>query len=575
MKKFEWPPIFLERHKVKMNSSQVTHSHIPPVKGLHQMLRSSGYDFEDCILEFTDNSKDAKATEIDVCLFTNTTDDNLERLVILDYHGKGMNYQELLEGITIAQTRIHTGADIGFYGFGLNSASLNIGNELIVLSKSPASEKFIGARIDFAAQERANNYAPTRVSTNAKDDLYEYIPSTLLPLLNEYENTDDSLTLIQVSRPHIQYASMSCKSLRDRIVNRLKVAYTENDNFKMNVAIYSEDADEDVNVVPQDMFYHKEPEKLRKNPVTVNLFALIPQRETDGIVVYECNTQKRSILKNKKITETNGTPERPIWYNVSSENMSPVQDPFANPSGMPPGIKEIIPFSMELVFVKNETFAVEPEDRRAKGIWFQRGPRIVAQSLTLGIHGINAHGHYNQMRAIVKYPAGLDRHFGSRYNKALNPKSGPLKDAIIRIWKDQTSAWVKMKEDERRQPPRIPGIRVFPSLPTSPTQQVEEMNDGASEDSLNDVNLQEESDEDNRQTRLDNHVIIQQPENPKQVVIKDNKIVLLHGDDEVASVDGLKQNSHLKPYIERCLKTKGFQKTCELMKAMDQILSSN
>jgi hypothetical protein len=557
-----------------MNQTQVTHSHIPPVKGLHQMLRSSGYDFEDCILEFTDNSKDAKATEVDVCLFTNTTDENLERLVILDYNGKGMNYQELLEGITIAQTRLHTNSDIGFYGFGLNSASLNIGNELIVLSKTPSADKFIGARIDFAAQERANSYAPTRVSTNAKEDLFEYIPSSLISLLEEFEGSNNSCTLIQVSRPHIQYASMSCKSLRDRIVNRLKVAYTENDNFNMNVIIYSEDNDDEVNVTPQDMFYHKEPNKLRKPSVKVNLFALIPQRETDGIVVYECNTQKRSILKNKKITETNGTLERHIWYNVSSENMTSVQDPFANPSNLPYGIKEIIPFSMELVFVKNETFANEPEDRRAKGIWFQRGPRIVAQSLTLGIHGINAHGHYNQMRAIVKYPATLDRHFGSRYNKALNPKSGPLKDAIIRIWKDQTSAWVKMKEAERRPAPRPspPRPGPFPELPVSPTPPADDV---ASNDSLNEAASDVESEEESRQTRLDTHVTIQPIQSLKQVIIKDNKIVLVQGDEEVAEVDGLKQNSHLKPYIERCLKMKGFQKTRDLMKAMDQILSTN
>ena len=251
--------------------------------------------------------------------------------------------------------------------------------------------------------------------------------------------------------------------------------------------------------------------------------------------------------------------------------MTAVQDPIANP---PQGIKEIIPFSMELVFVKNETFANEPEDRRAKGIWFQRGPRIVAQSLTLGIHGINAHGHYNQMRAIVKYPASLDRHFGSRYNKALNPKSGPLKDAIIRVWKDQTSAWVKMKEDERRQPPRIPGIRVFPELPTSPSPPSDDV---ASRDSLNEAVSDVESDheEENRQTRLDTHVTIQPTQPLKQVIIKDNKIVLVQGDEEVAEVDGLKQNSHLKPYIERCLKMKGFQKTRDLMKAMDEILSTN
>lgn len=557
----------------RMNSNgtdTMEHSHIPPVKGLHKMIRSSGYQAEDCILEYIDNSLDAGAKEIEVLLFARSSEEsNIESICIVDKGGKGMNSEELMHGLTIAFTRNHSAEDIGMYGMGLKSASLNLGNELLVVSKQASSPTFVGARVDFLEQERKNDYKPTHTSQNAQADLFSHLQSDIRRELVTYVGTQKSATVIQMTRLHLELASTPCESFRTILLSKLRLSYSFDRlrDISMKVKIITETVNEQV--VPRvDPFYLSEASKLRKDPITIQLYAIEPNNPKEAIRILERSTSRRLYKKGGKTkTYTNGTPERPIFYDLASDALRVVENPFETPI---PNCKAPIPFTMTLVFTKKETFDAEDENLRKKGIWFRRGPRMVAHGLTLGIHGISAHGHHNQMRACVTYPPAMDKLMGAKYNKQINPKQGPLKDAIIKIWKTVTSVWVDEKEEERKKPK--PAVQ--------PTAVVEEESKSSEEDqSTGSTNGGEEAAEGSVQTYFDTEDGAEETENeptpdPPRILIDKDRLILRIENVDVASVCGHGKNSALRPFLERILEKRGIEKVRELIEGMNTILSS-
>lgn len=542
------------------NTTQTQHSHIPPVKGLHNQIRHSRYQAEDCILEFFDNAIDAKALHIHAILYSRSdTFSDIERIIILDTGGKGMNSMELLQGITIAFQRGGRESDIGAYGFGLNSGALNLGDELIVVSKRPDAEGFVGARLDFREQERTNSYAPTQHSTNASIDLFSHLPSKIASMLRALEGTSGSATVVQISRLHLPIASTSCNSFNERLTNRLRLAYSATDLPSVDLHVQTFDSDVNRFIVRKDPLYIDSfSTNLKKNPIRVELYAIIPHCQTDGIRIIEKNTTARPFKRGANFTMTSGTIDTPIYYEISSESVKVVPNPFEITNA---SVKEIIPFSMIFSFLKKETYDAEDEDIRKKGIWFQRGARMVAQGLTLGIHGLSAHGHQNQMRALVKFPPKLDAEMGVNYNKSIDPKTGLMKDAIIRIWKDVTGHWTKEKETERRQP-----------LPQVIQHQQEEIRNTvhtlAEEDLTDQISVAETE-------YSQESEIIRVPREPvHEISIREGLVELILGDRTLASVNGYGKNSQLRSYLERVLLRKGPEFTSEFIISMNTMLTA-
>jgi len=550
-----------------MNTLSNDHSHIPPVKGLHKMIRSSGYQAEDCILEYTDNSIDAGAKKIEIHLYARSAEEaNIERICVLDKGGKAMNPEELLNGLTIAFQRIHNEDDIGAYGFGMKSASLNLGNELLVVSKQSGSHNFIGARMNFVEQERSNDYRPTATSNNAQADLFGHLPTDVSRELLTLIGTTSSVTVVQVTSLHLELASTPCDSFADVLLKKLSLAYSFDRLEDVNISIkVIKDEAREIVVSRVDPFYLTQTECLRKDPVFIQLYAIVPNNQRDAIRILEKNTFKRAWKKGtQEVAYTSGTPEHPIYYDLGGENLRAVDNPFEHPI---PNTKPPIPFSMSLVFLKKETYDKEKEDVRKKGIWFRRGPRMVAQGLTLGIHGISAHGHYNQMRACLTFPPLMDKLMGAKYNKQINPKQGPLKEAIVRVWKDITSQWVKEKEAVRRAAPSGPAPGPAPSPATG--GEVVEAPEQPATGSMSGTNTL------SQWVRIGPDapapVEAVEAEGP-QIVVNNGRLCLRVEGLDVASVDGLGLNSAILKWLQRVLERKGVQTTQNLLQQMNTIL---
>jgi hypothetical protein len=561
------------------NTTQAPHSHIPPVKGLHNQIRHSRYQAEDCILEFYDNAIDAKAKHVETILYSRSEDfSDIERIVTMDTGGKGMNSTELLQGITIAFQRSGRDADIGAYGFGLNSGALNLGDELLVVSKRPDAEEFVGARLNFREQERTNNYAPTQYTAAASKDLFSHLPSEISEKLRAMEGTSASATVVQVSGLHLPIASTSCGSFKERLTNRMRLAYSATDlpNLELHIRIFSSEGQTEVNRI-DPLYLNSVSTHLKRNPIRLDLLAVIPTCQTDGIRIIEKNTcarpYKKQAKKEKKergqetdasnkelYVQTTGTPDAPVYYEIGKETMKVVQNPYET---MNTSIKEIIPFSMLFSYLKKSTYDAEDEDMCKKGIWFQRGPRMVAQGLTLGMHGLSAHGHQNQMRALVKFPPKLDAYMGVNYNKSIDPKTGAMKDAIIHLWKDITGKWTKDKEIERKQP--VPPVELKKEETHEENTTEESPDDGASEQTSQTDSIATEETE----------VIPVPPREPlHEMSIREGLVELIFGDRTLASVNGYGKNSQLRTYLERILLRKGPDFTTQFMTNMNTMLTA-
>lgn len=546
-----------------MNRTQTEYSHIPPVKGLHKMIRASGYQPVDCILEYVDNSIDAKAKNIDILLYSGSDDKHLDRLLIVDRNGSGMSAEELLNGLTIAFQRRHRDAsEIGHYGFGLKSASLNLGDELVLVSKKASALDFVGARVDFIDQERSNSYAPTQFSTQAQLEMFSHFPTNIKNELKRLVGTDKSITVIQVSKLKVDLASTCCEDFRELLLQRLRLAYSFEILPELIIAVEIHTSDEiDVATVERiDPFYSNNRDALQKDPIVCDLLALVPSRETDGLRIIEKNTIRRAYKRGNKELFTNGTTEAPVCYEICEDNLRVVDNP---ERALPHGYTEVIPFRMKLVYVKKETYDAEDEELRKKGVWFQRGPRSVAQGLTLGMHGLQAHGHHNQMRACVVFPSELDKYLGTKYNKTIEPK-GAIKLAIARIWKDVTARWVKEKEANRRARSILP-----PSVPPTST-------DGGSgsasvagtDESRGSVAGNDEPVADS-ELPVEEDIVI-----PPQFRTILGRVCLHVEGRDIASVDGFGKPTPLLHWLERVFEMKGLDTVKNMMDAMNTHLSA-
>lgn len=110
---------------------------IPSVKVLNA-LRNSGYNNYTAIADIVDNSLDAGAKKISVII-----EKNLESIKICD-NGSGMDYETLNEAIKLGSETSKDYETLGFYGTGLNSASISLGRKLTVKTKAKDAKFYIG-----------------------------------------------------------------------------------------------------------------------------------------------------------------------------------------------------------------------------------------------------------------------------------------------------------------------------------------------------------------------------------------------------------------------------------------------
>jgi anti-sigma regulatory factor (Ser/Thr protein kinase) len=130
----------------KDNSSSHVLSHedaTPNPAKLIRNLRGSAYDLNSAVADLVDNSLDAGASEININI-----DVQGQEISIID-NGFGMNEETHRESMRLgAETREYSSDDLAKFGTGMKAASLSLGGQLTVVTKTKNSKAITVRQLD-------------------------------------------------------------------------------------------------------------------------------------------------------------------------------------------------------------------------------------------------------------------------------------------------------------------------------------------------------------------------------------------------------------------------------------------
>ena len=120
-----------------------------------EFLSRTGYELEVALADIIDNSIDAGATRVQVCLVLR---DRKPAMLAIADNGHGMSRSELQRAASLSKDpRKQDGRHLGRYGAGLKAASFSLGKMLYLATKTARSEA-IGAVLDRDAYRKDYQY---------------------------------------------------------------------------------------------------------------------------------------------------------------------------------------------------------------------------------------------------------------------------------------------------------------------------------------------------------------------------------------------------------------------------------
>jgi hypothetical protein len=139
----------------------------PTLKGEIKKARASNYNFTRAINEFIDNSLDTDATNIFIEL--NNSHNKPYSVKISDNSTQGIPENKLSNLFSWTYERERNETDIGKFGTGFKSASVNIGDKLIVYTYDKNNNKYLKCIADWNTMSENNNWVPEQINTTIDD----------------------------------------------------------------------------------------------------------------------------------------------------------------------------------------------------------------------------------------------------------------------------------------------------------------------------------------------------------------------------------------------------------------------
>ena len=139
----------------------------PTLIGEIMKARASNYDFTRAINEFIDNSLDTDATEI-IIEFKN--DDNKPEVIkISDNSTSGISDDNLSKIFSWTYNRERDDKDIGKFGTGFKSASVNLGNRITAFTYDMKKNIYLKCIADWRKMSEKNNWLPEKIIITQAD----------------------------------------------------------------------------------------------------------------------------------------------------------------------------------------------------------------------------------------------------------------------------------------------------------------------------------------------------------------------------------------------------------------------
>jgi hypothetical protein len=149
----------------------------PSVRGEIKKARHSGYDFFSSIFEFIDNACDTDCQNIRIELKEKKEHGHVKinKLILSDDAPSGISHAKLQSIFSWTYERERTDHDIGEFGTGFKSASVNLGNTLSVLTLDTETQKYYKAIADWYEMEESNRWDP-KILEITKEFFQDYHP---------------------------------------------------------------------------------------------------------------------------------------------------------------------------------------------------------------------------------------------------------------------------------------------------------------------------------------------------------------------------------------------------------------
>ena len=415
-----------------------------PFGGILQILLAAGYNLSYCILELLDNSISKKSKHICLKLSADKNNGPLTRITVSD-DGVGMNYQQLCESFVISQLpKDRNDDDIGKFGVGMKSAIMNMGTNISIISKVANDKPVVGLNADIEMMKTNNTYKPTFLSK----DISKQFPDCLEVSNSEYFKKHSSGTLVQVDRIR-QLCAIPLKDAFNEM--RLMIANSYHTMPEGSTITLETNQGESIVIRPTDFFYTKDESLLDEKPYTTNIHVYERNEGELYDQVIEVNTTSRNLTKKFKC----GKPDEPIYYKYKATPTGQRNSVGTNMERISslPKTRLLGIIQIRVIQVSYKQFRTEEiyfgnnlhKDR--KGFWFSRGIRSIGFGKRIGkkLHDRTALCVERQ-RMHVSFPASLDDHVGSKFNKQMEDNALPsqtLTDALFLIYNQVTCPWTK------------------------------------------------------------------------------------------------------------------------------------
>ena len=425
----------------------------PSADGTLDNMKYGGIDVSEIVQELKDNCDDAGAKNIAIYILPKDKDDQkLNELVILD-DGRGMIETNLWNAMILAKRHDHTSEDIGKFGVGLKNATMGLGDQICIVTKT-VSNSAIGVLLNVQDMRRTNSFKPTQYEPDAAT-LRGQFPSTIWTEFISM-NSGTMISVKSIHEHHIQDVKTLAKDIHRALnFNYVTSAATAETGSQTVVRSDVSPSKADLVVEQVDAFYRADPSALAY--VSETELRVYPSGR--GSNVYEVLTGQRYRGCNKgkkpKTLIISGTPEKPVLYQMHAFPKGARADTPAVHSAV-----ESLPSTpyktMKARFVEVTPEAYEKEgttgawdgfDMRRRGFFFRRGARVVGACMALEE---KMDDWSNRYRMEVCFPPSLDMEMGLRTQKQMskNLHSAAISDALRILWRQQVMELIRLRKKD-------------------------------------------------------------------------------------------------------------------------------
>ena len=257
----------------------------PTLKGEIKKARASNYNFTRAINEFIDNSLDTDANMIIIELKNH--DNKPYSIKISDNSTKGIPENKLSKIFSWTYERDRMENEIGKFGTGFKSASVNIGNMIKVYTFDKINNKYLKCITNWITMSENNNWIPEQINITKED--YNSID-------NHPFQSGSSFLIEQIL--HKRHPQFNTKCIYD-IANTYKYILQNNHNINIKIVLNKEEYN-----LRNCTNYHFDNCKFLKTE-HIELYTLKDDDTMDITAVYVKNKIKYYVTQTKKYKNGN------------------------------------------------------------------------------------------------------------------------------------------------------------------------------------------------------------------------------------------------------------------------------